>query len=81
MLMLVTPVIPQNSGRDTARFTRAKTAIANRVLEQMKARLATCESQPKAKRALCAEWADAGNKAAEDVEITAFAEIDKLAAQ
>ena len=66
--------------QDTSSFTKAKTAIAKRVVEQMKARLTMCENQPKSKQALCAEWADASNKAATDIEMTAFAEIDKLMA-
>ena len=81
MLALAPLVIPQcPDERDTSRFTLAKVAIANRVLKQMKARLDTCTSQPKAKQSLCEEWADAGNKAAQDVQAAAFTEIDKLAA-
>lgn len=64
--------------QDTSSFTKAKLAIAKRVLEQMKDRQIVCENQPKSKQALCAEWADASNKAATDIEMTAFAEIDKL---
>jgi hypothetical protein len=66
--------------QDASPYINAKTAIAKRALKQAQARLETCEKQPKSKRALCAEWADSANKAADDIEVMAFAEIDKLMA-
>ncbi|HEX3659947.1 MAG TPA: hypothetical protein VHU89_00850 [Acidobacteriaceae bacterium] len=79
LLVLAPAALSQQPTRDTSRFTQAKAVIAQRVLKQMKARLAVCDAQPPSKRALCAEWAKASNDAATDVELTAFAEIDKLA--
>ena len=78
-LLTLTPAsTPQQCPQDLSRFTDAKATIAKRVVEQSKARLETCQHQPKPKQALCAEWADAGNQAANDIMATAFAEIDKL---
>ncbi len=80
ILSLAPVVIPQCSGdKDPSRFTKAKLAVAKRVLEQMETRAATCNSQPKDKRDLCEKWAEAGNSAAKDVQAVAFAAIDKLA--
>jgi hypothetical protein len=71
---------PRVTPLDTVNFTKAKIAIAQRVLKQEKARKVVCDGQTKEKRGLCEEWAKASNDAAVDVEVSAFSEIDKLAA-
>jgi hypothetical protein len=67
--------------QDPSPYINAKVTIAKRALKQAQARLETCEKQPKSKQALCAEWAESSNQAADDIEAAAFAEIDKLMAR
>jgi hypothetical protein len=74
-----TPTASRATAQDPARFTKAKLAIATRVLKQEQARADTCNSQPTSKRDMCETWAKAGNEAATDIQSAAFAEIDKLA--
>jgi hypothetical protein len=92
-LLISTPALGQTSSASQAadshvaskapassRFLLAKLAIAEQVQKQMQAREDTCKKQPAENQDLCAKWAEAGNDAALDIQATAFAEIDKLAA-